>query len=90
MISTNADPATGSPLISKADQKRHWELFRGKTTDSGKTWNWNAITRDSTVDNLRPNIPSNPGGKRIILWARGELRTYTDFHLDIHGLTEPR
>ena len=90
VISTNADPATGSPLISKADQKRHWELFRGKTTDSGKTWSWTAITSDSTADNLRPNIPSNPGGKRIILWAQGELRTYTDFHLDIHGLTEPR
>jgi rhamnogalacturonyl hydrolase YesR len=90
VISTNADPSSGTPLLSKADQKRHWELFRGKTGDHGKTWNWTALTRDSTSDNLRPNIPSNSGGKRLILWARGELRAYTDFHLDIFGLVEPR
>ncbi|MEO5714828.1 MAG: DUF4861 family protein, partial [Luteolibacter sp.] len=90
VISTNADPATGTPLISKADQKRHWELFRGKTSDQGKSWSWSAITHDSTVDNLRPNIPSNPGGKRIILWTRGELKTYTDFHLDVFALAEAR
>lgn len=90
IISTNADPATGTPLLSKADQKRHWELFRGQTSDQGKTWSWTAVTHDSTVDNLRPNILSNPGGQRIILWTRGELRTYTDFHLNVFGLTEPR
>ena len=90
VISTNADPSTGTPLMSKADQKRHWELFRGKTTDGGKSWSWTAITHDSTTDNLRPIIPSNPGGKRIILWTRGELKTYMDFHLDVFALTEPR
>ncbi|MEO8617133.1 MAG: glycoside hydrolase family 88 protein [Luteolibacter sp.] len=90
VISTNADPATGTALMSHADQKRHWELYRGKTSDSGKSWNWTPLTHDSTVDNLRPIIPSTPGGKRIILWTRGVLNTYMNFHLDIYGLIEPR
>ena len=90
VISTNAHPVTGDALVSKADGKRHWELFRGRTTDHGKTWTWNALTRDSNVDNLRPIIPSNPGGKRIILWCRGDLKSYTDYRLDIAGLAEDR
>ena len=34
-ISTNADPATGQPLKSGADNRRHHELYRGTTADSG-------------------------------------------------------
>lgn len=90
VISTNADPADGSPLVSKADGKRHWEIFRGRTTDHGRTWRWTAITRDSTADNLRPVIPPNPGGKRFVLWCRGSLKSYTDYRLDICGLAEER
>jgi len=90
VISTNADPVTGKPLISSRDKKRHWELYRGKTNNGGKTWKWTAITSNSTVDNLRPNIPSNPGGKRIILWCRGDLKKFTDYRLDVCGMSENR
>ncbi|WP_143158463.1 BNR-4 repeat-containing protein [Rubritalea squalenifaciens] len=90
IISTNAHPATGKALISSKDQKRHWELFRGKTSDQGKSWKWEAITRNSDTDNLRPLIPSNPGGKRHILWARGDMTTFTDYRLNICHLSEPR
>ncbi|MCP5535757.1 MAG: glycoside hydrolase family 88 protein [Akkermansiaceae bacterium] len=90
VISTNADPVTGKPLVSKADHKRHWELYKGTTSDDGKTWKWTAITSNSTVDNLRPNIPANPGGKRIILWCRGELTSFVNFRLDLCGMTEDR
>ncbi len=31
-FSTNADPTTGEPLISKADGKRHWELFKAEVS----------------------------------------------------------
>src|SRR5207244_2983615 len=37
-ISTNADPVTGATLVSTADGKRHWELFRGATRDGGEHW----------------------------------------------------
>src|SRR3989442_15692373 len=55
-ISTDADPATGAPLVSHADGRRHHELFRGSTRDSGATWRWEPITANSTVDNLRPIV----------------------------------
>ncbi|MCB1132655.1 MAG: BNR-4 repeat-containing protein, partial [Verrucomicrobiae bacterium] len=90
VISTDADPVSGKPLVSQTDGKRHRELFRGKTADGGKSWKWTAITKDSALDNLRPNIPSNPGGKRIILWCRGDMTTFTDYRFDIAGLAEER
>ena len=90
VISTNAHPRTGAPLVSKTDGKRHWELFRGRTPDDGQTWTWTPITRDSNVDNLRPVIPRWAGPERIILWARGKLRTYSDYRLDITAIRESR
>ncbi len=90
VISTNADPATGEPLMSQADGLRHWELFRGTTSDGGATWAWHALTRDSTADNLRPVIPARSGSKRIVLWCRGDLISYTNYRLDVCALTEDR
>lgn len=89
-ISTNADPSTGKPLISEADGKRHWEIFQGATGDGGAHWKWTPITRSSRQDNLRPVIPRWPDGPRVVLWARGELKSYTDYRLDIVALTQPR
>ena len=40
VISTDADPVSGSSLVSNRDKKRHYELYRGKTQDGGKTWEW--------------------------------------------------
>lgn len=89
-ISTNADPATGEPLVSTADGQRHWEIFQGATTDGGKCWQWTAVTRNSSRDNLRPVVPEWPGGPRVVLWARGELKSYTDYRLDIVAWVEDR
>jgi hypothetical protein len=88
VISTNADPVSGAPLISAADRRRHWELFRGVSRDEGRTFAWTALTRDSTADNLRPIIPLWPEarGRQILLWLRGTYRKYTDYDLDVVGL----
>src|SRR5260370_828484 len=75
IISTDADPVSGQPLISVADQKRHHELFIGRTHDQGVTWSWKALTRDSKEDHLRPIIAKRPGEKLILVWMRG---TYTN------------
>ncbi|MCS7316250.1 MAG: BNR-4 repeat-containing protein [Bryobacterales bacterium] len=85
-ISTNADPLTGKPLISRRDGRRHWEIFRGRTHDGGKTWRWEAITRDSLSDNIRPVVPAPAGGYGAVLWLRGHYRSYTDYDLDVVGL----
>lgn len=76
-ISTDADPATGIPLISQADGQRHREIFQGVTTDQGRTWRWRSITRDSTQDNLRPLVPRWDGPGTILVWMRG---TYKNNH----------
>jgi hypothetical protein len=78
VISTDADPATGRPLVSRSDHKRHHELFRGRTRDGGTSWTWEPLTRDSTADHLRPLIPVWPDARRLVLvWMHG---TYTSNH----------
>lgn len=90
VISTNADPITGSPLISSADNQRHWELFDGKTDDGGSTWQWTALTKDSRSDNLRPVIPRWDSDRRVLLWAKGKLSSYTKYQLDIQARIDKR
>jgi hypothetical protein len=79
-LSTNADPVTGAPLASAADGQRHYEIFRGVTTDGGATFAFSPVTEDSTEDNLRPILPP-PGsdGQRALIWLRGQYRAYTDY-----------
>jgi hypothetical protein len=89
-ISTNADPATGRPLISRADHQRHWEVFRGTTRDGGAKWSWTAITRDSSLDNIRPVIPVWQSERRAVIWLRGQMRTYTDYTFDVAGIISER
>jgi hypothetical protein len=76
-ISTDAEPSTGAPLVSRADGRRHHELYRGTTQDSGATWRWEPITANSTVDNLRPLVPKWADRRTAIVWMRG---TYTHNH----------
>lgn len=88
-FATDAHPATGVPLISRADGRRHREIFRGATRDGGATWHWTALTRDSAADNLRPLVPRRAGGGSALLWLRGEYRSYTDYDLELVGLPLP-
>ena len=90
VISTNADPTTGEPLVSSDDGQRHWELYQGSTKDAGASWIWNALTTNSSSDQLRPFIPSLPDGPRVILWTRGVLKKYADYRLDVVALVQPR
>jgi len=75
-ISTDADPMTGKPLISAADGKRHYELFRGETTDGGAHWRWQPITANSTVNNLRPLVPKWKDPRTALVWMRGPSYTH--------------
>lgn len=71
-ISTDADPATGAPLVSKADGLRHRELYRGLTRDSGATWKWEPLTANSDADNLRPLVPKWKDPRTALVWMRGK------------------
>jgi hypothetical protein len=50
---------------------RHHELFRGESPDHGRTWTWTPVTANSTVDNLRPIVPSWKNKRRVLVWMRG-------------------
>jgi hypothetical protein len=73
-LSTDADPVTGQPLVSAADSRRHHELFRGSTPDSGTTWRWEPLTANSAVDNLRPIVPPWSDERTALVWMRGTYR----------------
>jgi hypothetical protein len=89
-ISTNASPKSGTPLRSKVDSKRHYEIFKGITPDGGASWNWTPITADSTEDNLRPLVPEGANGRLVLLWLRGTYRAYIDYSLAVVGIIGTR
>ncbi len=64
----------------------HWEIYRGQTADGGATWTWRALTRNSTVDNLRPLVPAGHTNETTVLWMRGTYTSYTSYALQIVGL----
>lgn len=81
-FSADVDPASGDPLISAADGERHYELWKGVTSDGGESWVFTPITRDSAEDQIRPNVPiGGPPGSALI-WLRGELETYRRYDLE--------
>lgn len=87
-ISTNSNPETGLPLVSSGDGKRHFEIFKGRTTDMGKTWKWTAITENSKFDNIRPIIPISSDSKTVVLWMQGSYTTYCDYNTKIVGIID--
>jgi hypothetical protein len=82
-ISTDVDPQTG-----KSTGGKH-EIYRAKVGlgDDVTNIEWHAVTRDSKVRNIRPMVVRD-GAKRIVLWQRGEFRTFTNYDLDTVGLVE--
>ena len=89
-ISTDVDPVTGAPLISATDQKRHWEIFRGRTADGGAKRTWTALTKDSARDNIRPVIPPGMGKRTAVIWLRGVMRLPDDYEFEVVGLISDR
>lgn len=85
-ISTNADPVTGRPLISRADRNRHYEIFKGTSANGGKKWRWEPVTANSSEDNIRPIIPKRNGGRTALIWLRGVYKSYTNYDLDVVGI----
>jgi hypothetical protein len=80
-LSTNVSPTAGTQLESG-----HYEIFRGRTGDGGKTWEFKQITRGSEVDNLRPIVPTGASRHNVLLWLKGHYTSYTDFALAVVGI----
>lgn len=61
---------------SKAGKR---EIWRGTTTDNGQTWQWEAVTANSTEDNFRPVVPKWQKGKEARCCGSEELTTQHRF-----------
>jgi hypothetical protein len=60
------------------------------TTNSGASFNWTPITRDSVRDNFRPIAPRWGPNNSALLWIRGTYNTAQSFDAAIVGLIERR
>jgi hypothetical protein len=75
-ISTPVDPRTGRSTA-------HYEIYRGRTVDEGGSWEWEAITGNSHVDNLRPIVaPGNPS-VHAVCWFRGTMRSSQAYETEV-------
>ena len=85
-ISTNVNPRTGGSVVSNADGHPHWEIYEGRSTDSGATWTWSAVTANSTSNNIRPTAITGPHGDFALLWLRGQYPSYIKYNLRVMGI----
>ena len=82
-FSSDVDVSSGEPA-----KNGRFEMYRGKTNDQGRSWTFTSLTRNSKVDNIRPIVPHSDGKGTAVLWLRGELRSYTDYDLEVLGIIE--
>jgi hypothetical protein len=75
-LSANVDPSTGKPLPGG-----RYEIFRGDSSDGGRTWRFWAVTAGSCVDNIRPAVPAWEGDTTALVWLRGKFPSYTRYEL---------
>jgi hypothetical protein len=74
----------------KPNPSGRYEIYRGVTGDRGRTWTWQALTVDSTRDNLRPIVPAGHPGKTFVLWYRGTYHTYTRYETEVVAYTDAK
>ena len=80
-ISSDVDPTTGKSVGGVN------EIFTVDVAQKSGTGaiEWRPLTRDSEATNIRPVIVEE-GGYKVLLWLRGEYKTYTDYDCDIVGV----
>ncbi len=81
-ISTPIDPGSGVATPCH-------ELHQGVTRDGGASWTWSAITRNSTVNNLRPIMPDGDDRHSALLWFRGKMPRSQKYDCAVVGLIDP-
>lgn len=88
-MSSEVDPITGV-----ATSSGKYELYKGITGDFGATWNWSAVTANSTIDNLRPLVPEWNGEETALVWMRGNYTTFENWDTEVVGInfttTDPK
>jgi hypothetical protein len=78
-VSTPFDPRSGMQMSRR-------EIFKGITCDQGATFNWEPITFNSSVDNLRPIVPKWDSKNMALLWFRGTYQTAQIYDEEVVGI----
>ncbi len=81
VISSDVDPKTGM------DAGGSFEIYAAtvRASDNIHTIHWNPVTQNSKVRNIRPMIVAGDGYK-VLIWMRGDYKTYTDYDCDAVGM----
>jgi hypothetical protein len=82
-ISTPYDPRT-----DEGDFAGKKEIWKGITCDGGATFDWEPVTANSPVDNLRPVVPKWGAGNTALLWLRGTYTSAQSYDFKVVGLIE--
>ncbi len=78
-ISCDVDPYTGNRLPGG-----HYQIFKGYY--DGVCWDYEQLTFDAQVDNIRPVVPRGHKCEDMVLWCRGRYDTYEDYETVIVGI----
>ncbi|MFI3278057.1 MAG: glycoside hydrolase family 88 protein [Rikenellaceae bacterium] len=79
-ISTDVNPSTGERTSDK------YEIYGAciEASDDISTIKWEAITKNSQKDNLRPLVVEGDGHK-VLMWLHGDWDTFTHYDVDVVG-----
>ena len=75
-VSTPIDPRDGTAMP-------HYEIFNGRTMDGGSKWQWQPITQESGVDNLRPIVAPGDPDRIPLLWFRGSMTASQHYRCEV-------
>jgi hypothetical protein len=79
-VSSTYDPRDDTTQTSKR------EIYQGTTCDNGSTWQWTPITKNSTVDNIRPIVPKWDSKHTALVWMNGTYTTAQSYSMQLIGL----
>jgi hypothetical protein len=79
-ISSTYDPRDDTTQTPKR------EIYQGTTCDDGATWQWTPITRNSTVDNIRPIVPKWDSKHTALIWMQGTYTSAQSYAMQLVGL----
>ncbi|SEE72115.1 BNR-4 repeat-containing protein [Ruania alba] len=82
-LSAPIDPRDGAELA-------HHEIFHGRTSDGGATWEWTPITEDSGADNLRPIVVPGDPTTLAVTWFRGSMTASQHYDCRVVGIVSQR
>jgi hypothetical protein len=82
-ISTAFDPSTDQGEFSGKK-----EIWKGVTCDGGATFDWEPVTANSTMDNLRPVVPKWDSSHTALLWLRGTYTSAQSYNFQVVGTIE--